>query len=153
MNFKTYKNILNKNEKINLFKFVKKELKDLGETFPGLQTECYLHERKEMKDFVEKINKYIKPYKIFKCWGVLSEGKEIYWHNHIGYKYSFVYYLKNPEKAGTMFLNLKKRENHDFISYSKGEENSLLKFDSSLYHSTPNTHKKIKRYTIAFDVI
>ena len=48
---------------------------------------------------------------------------------------------------------LKKGKYYDKVKYSEGNEDTLIKFDGSLTHSTPNTHKNIKRYTIAFDVI
>ena len=44
-------------------------------------------------------------------------------------------------------------KDYDFVKYTKGVENTLLKFDGLKIHSTPNTYKKIKRYTISFDVI
>ena len=50
-----------------------------------------------------------------------------------------------------MFLKPSKYFN--FVKYTKGVENSLLKFDGLKMHSTPNTYKKIKRYTISFDTI
>tara|TARA_R110000737_G_scaffold20504_1_gene38899 strand:+ start:281 stop:733 length:453 start_codon:yes stop_codon:yes gene_type:complete len=149
--FKTYKNILNKNQRQKLLKFIKNELQDLGGDFPELQTKPFIHQKDDMKYFIKAIAKYIKPYKIDKCWGVFSEGKIIAWHNHLDCKYSFVYYLLNTDKAGTMFL--KKEKYYDKIKYSEGDEDTLIKFDGSLTHSTPNTHKNIKRYTIAFDVI
>ena len=149
--YKTFKNILNKKQKNNLLKFIKKEVKNLGPIYPCLQTDPYIHLKNEMKDFNKKIKKYIEPYKIHKSWGVCSKGDVIAWHQHLGTKYSFVYYLHNPDNVGTMFLNPTKHYN--LVEYSKGIENTLIRFEGTKLHSTPNTYKKTKRYTIAFDII
>jgi hypothetical protein len=149
--FKIYKNILKKTEKEKLFKFIKKEVKDLKGGFPCLQTLNNIYLKPEMKTFVKAVEKYIKPHKMFRCWGVCSIGDVIAWHQHNDCKYSFVYYLHNPNEEGTMFAE--PTPDYDFVKYTKGVENTLLKFDSLKIHSTPNTYKKIKRYTISFDVI
>tara|TARA_R110000803_G_scaffold154845_1_gene219618 strand:- start:266 stop:718 length:453 start_codon:yes stop_codon:yes gene_type:complete len=149
--FKIYKNILNKKEKNILLAFVKTKVQDLGENYPGLQTYGNLHTYKELNFFLKKINKHIKPYKISMCWGVCSIGNIISWHQHYNCKYSFVYYLHNPNEEGTMFVEPSKY--YDFVKYTKGSENTLLKFDGLKRHSMPNSSKKIKRYTISFDVI
>ena len=147
---KIFKNILNKKQKNKLLKFIKKEVKDLGSKYPSLQTDPYIHLKDEMKDFIKATVRYVKPYKISKCWALCSQGKFIGWHKHLNARYSFVYYLVNPDKAGTMFLI---DEKYGEIKYAKGEENSLIKFEGYRTHSPPNTHKKTKRYTIVFNVV
>ena len=148
---KIYKNILKEDDKKKIFKFIKKEVEDLGGSYPCLQTPNNIHLKSEMKSFVESVQKYIKPYKIHKCWGVCSVGNIICWHNPPDCKYSFVYYLHNPSEDGTIFLE--SSEYYDVIKHTEGIENSLLKFDNLQKHSIPLTPKKIKRYTIAFDII
>ena len=148
---KIFKNILNKKQKNKLLKFIKKEVKNLGPKYPSLQTDPDIHLKNEMKDFNQQIKKYIAPYKIYKSWGVCSKGEAIAWHRHLGTKYSFVYYLHNPDNVGTMFL--KPKEYYNLVEYSKGLENTLLRFDGTQLHSSPNTYKKTKRYVIAFDTI
>ena len=150
MSFKIYKNILKKTEKEKLLKFIKKEVRDLKGEFPCLQTLSNIYLKPEMKTFVKSIEKYIKPHKIFRCWGVCSIGDVIAWHQHHNCKFSFVYYLHNPDNVGTMFL--KPKEYYNLVEYSKGVENTLLKFDGTQLHSTPNTYKKTKRYTISIDI-
>ena len=146
-----YKNILDKKTKQKVFNYVKKEVKDLGEDYPCFQTDPDLHIKPEMKEFVDIVSKYVEPYTIRKMWCVCSIGDAFAWHDHSKYKYSFVYFLHNPDKVGTMFKKPSKHNNK--VTYSKGDENTMIKFDASLTHSPPNTYKRIKRYTIAFDVI
>jgi len=134
---KIYKNILKEDDKKKIFKFIKEEVEDLGGSYPCLQTPNTIHLKPEMKSFVESVQKYIKPYKIHKCWGVCSVGNIICWHN--------------PTEDGTIFLE--SSEYYDVIKHTEGIENSLLKFDNLQKHSIPLTPKKIKRYTIAFDII
>ena len=149
MIYEIYKNILNKKQREKIFKFVKNNLTHV-EGYPELQTENDMHLKDEMKDFIKAMIKYVEPYKITKCWALCSQGKFIGWHKHLNAKYSFVYYLINPGKAGTMFLI---DEKYGEIEYAKGEENSLIKFEGYRTHSPPNTYGKTKRYTIAFDVV
>ena len=146
---RTYTNILNKKQREKTLKFVKNSVTRL-EGYPELQTQPNMHLKDEMKDFIKATVKYVKPYKISKCWALCSQGKFIGWHKHLNAKYSFVYYLVNPDKAGTMFLI---DEKYGEIKYAKGEENSLIKFEGYRTHSPPNTHKKTKRYTIVFNVV
>ena len=148
---KIYKNILKEKEKIKILNLIKKEVKDLGDNHPGLQTPSNMHIRPEMKPFVEAVQKYIKPYQIFKCWGVCSVGDTICWHTHPDSRCSFVYYLHNPTEDGIMFLE--SSANYDVVKHTKGIENSMLEFENFKKHSTPLTAKKIKRYTIALEVI
>ena len=98
--------------------------------------------------FLKKINKYIKPNKISKCWANYTAGDYISWHSHENIKYSIVYYLKSPQKLGVMFA-----KNKFGVEYTKGIENSLVMFDGSRSHSIPNSHKKMNRYTIALDIL
>ena len=148
MNLEIHKNILTKKEQKDLLAFVKTKVQNLGENYPGLQTGNNLHMYKELNLFLRKINKHIKSNKIDMCWCNYTDGSYISWHNHEGFKYSIVYYLKSPQKLGLMFKNGKYG-----IKYTEGLENSLVIFDGSKVHSMPNSHKKINRYTIALDII
>ena len=56
---KVYKNILSQKEKLKLFKFAKKIVKDLGPDFPGLQSSPDLHQYKELKILIDKIKDII----------------------------------------------------------------------------------------------
>ena len=146
--FETHKNILTKKEQKDLFNFVKTKLQKLGRDYPGLQTKNDLHTYKELHPFLKKINKHIKPNKIDMCWCNYTDGSYISWHTHENIKYSIIYYLKSPKKLGVMFA-----KNRSGIEYTEGLENSLVMFDGSREHSVPNSHKKMNRYTIAFDII
>ena len=39
------------------------------------------------------------------------------------------------------------------INYTEGEENSMIIFNSKDIHSVPNSFKKIKRYSIALELV
>tara|TARA_Y100000004_G_C8633045_1_gene293727 strand:- start:41 stop:496 length:456 start_codon:yes stop_codon:yes gene_type:complete len=149
----TYNNILSENDRIKVLKFIKSELQDLGPTYPCLQTKSKIHFRDEMKPFVDSIQKHIKPYEIIKCWGVCSLGNTICWHNHPDTKYSLVYYLHNPTEDGTMFLESKNNDCFDTVKHTNGIQNSMIRFENFKLHSTPLTSKKVKRYTIALDIM
>ena len=86
------------------------------------------------------------------AWGAIyKKGHYTKSHDHLfSWPYSFVYYLINPGKAGTMFLI---DEKYGEIEYAEGKENSLIKFEGYRTHSPPNTYGRTKRYTIAFDVV
>jgi len=145
--FKLHKNILTKKEQKHLLNFIETKLKYFGEEWPGLQTENNLHTYKELEPFLKKIKKHIEPNTVKDCWANYTEGDYITWHKHDS-KYSVIYYLKNKKEIGVMFKKSKYG-----IEYTKGPENSLLIFDGSRIHSMPNTYEKIKRYTIALDII
>ena len=141
-----YKNILPQKEKLKLLKFAKTAVKDLGENFPGLQSLSNLHQYKELDYFLNKISRYIKNYKIMKCWVNYSTGDYLCWHNHEDYDISIVYYLKNKSKIGTIF----KKEGAE-VMVLKCPENSMCIFDSKLIHSPP-CHLPEERYSIAIDL-
>ena len=142
---KLHKNILTKQEQKDLLKFVKSEVKVLGDSFPGLQTESNLHYNLKLQPLLKKIKKYYKNYKIIKCWALNTTGDFICWHQH-KVDLSMVYYLKNKSKIGTMF----QKENK--ILVTKCEENSLFIFDGKEIHSPP-CHLHEERYVITFDLI
>ena len=50
--FKTYKNILTKEEQENLFNFAKNKVENLGPNYPGLQSKNNLHTYKELSIFL-----------------------------------------------------------------------------------------------------
>jgi len=152
MFIKIHKNILKEIERKKLLKFCKKQVKDLGPDWPGLQSKNNLHTFSELSHFTKLMTSvYLKGYQIINLWANYTEGDVINWHNHPISKLSAVYFLKNPDNLGTLFRDDK--YSYDKITFTKCPENSLLVFDSSKTHSQPCSPKKIKRYTIAFDLI
>ena len=143
---KVYKDILLEEERLEILKFVKTKVKDLGPKFPGLQSSSNLHQYKELKILLDKIKPIIKGYVIQKCWVNLSHGDHISWHNHPDCDKSIVYYLKNKSNIGTMF-----KKEGDKVEVSQGLQNSLLFFNSNLTHSVP-CHVSEERYSIVFDL-
>jgi len=149
---KLYKNILTEKERKKLLTFVKTQVRDLSPKCPGLQTLMDLHTFDETKHFYNLVmSKYFKNMTIENSWGNYCEGDEINWHNHPTCKLSVVYFLKNSDSLGTMFRD--ERYNWDKITSPKCPQNSLLVFDGNKIHSQPYSPKKIKRYTIAIDLI
>ena len=147
---KLYRNILQEKERKKLLKFCKTKLENFGDNWPGLQNN--LHTYPEFNLFIKTIlNKHLKNYKVETAWVNYSEGDIINWHSHPTAKKSAVYFLQNPDNLGTIFRN--EKYNYDKIISTKGPQNSLLVFDGSKTHSQPYSHKKIKRYTIAVDLI
>ena len=152
-----YKDILLEEERLKILKFVKHKLKKLGpvpygeneeEIFPGLQSDPNLHTFKEFRIFLESIKKYLKSYKIQRCWANYSCGNYINFHKHK--ERSMVYFLENKNNMGPMFLE--KEKGFFQVNMSQYPENSLLIFDSGIIHSVP-CHLKEDRYSIAIDVI
>ena len=149
---KIYKNILSETDRKKLLKFCKSKLQNLGPDWPGLQSKNNLNTYPEVGLFNKLlINKYVKGYSIQHQWVNYTEGDVINWHNHPISKLSAVYFLKNPDNLGTIFRN--EKYNYDKITFTKCPQNSLLVFDSKKIHSQPCSPKKIKRYTIAVDLI
>ena len=150
--FKTYKNILTKEEQEKLFNFAKNKVENLGPNYPGLQSKNNLHTYKELSIFLQKIKKHINPINISGCWVNYTNGDHISWHNHPSSKYSLVYYLHNKDNIGVMFRNMSNTDYH-LIEYTEGLDNSMIIFDSSKIHSVPNSAKKLNRYTLIMDLI
>ena len=50
-----YKNILKDKDKKKIFKFIKEEVKDLGGSYPCLQTPNNIHLKSEKKPFVDSV--------------------------------------------------------------------------------------------------
>ena len=144
---KVYKNILSQKEKLKLFKFAKKIVKDLGPDFPGLQSSPDLHQYKELKILIDKIKDIIDGYSIQKCWANFSNGDYLSWHDHSDFDISMVYYLKNKSKLGTMF-----KQEGTKVMMTKCEENSMCIFNSKLIHSVP-CHLPEERCSIAFNLV
>ena len=149
---KLYKNILKENDRKKILKFIKTKVRYFGKNVPGLQTEMNLHYHSEMSVFYKiLLDKYMKNMNIQNSWGNYTEGDIINWHNHPTCKYSAVYYLQNPDSLGTIFRD--EEFNYDKIISTKCPENSLMVFRGGIVHSQPYTPKKIKRYSIAVDLI
>jgi hypothetical protein len=157
-----YKDILLEEERINLLEnFIKLSVKDLGESFPGLQSSPTIHLHEEMKILLKKIKPYHEGYTISRCWANFSRGNIIAWHNHHDEinrsKKSMVYFLENKCGMGPMF---KVEPKHSFpfspppfrVKITQCPENSLLLFDNTLIHSMP-CHLPQDRYSIAFDIV
>jgi len=150
--YKLYKNILKESDRKKILKFVKTKVRYFGRNVPGLQTEMNLHYHSEMSVFYKiLLDKYMKNMNIQNSWGNYTEGDIINWHNHPTCKYSAVYYLQNPDSLGTIFRD--EEFNYDKIISTKCPENSLMVFRGGIIHSQPYTPKKIKRYSIAIDLI
>jgi len=149
---KLYKNILLETERKKLLKFCKTKLKNLGPDWPGLQSKNNLNIYPEVDLFNKLlVSKYVKGCSIQHQWVNYTEGNIINWHNHPISKLSAVYFLKNPDNLGTIFRN--EKYSYDKITFTRCPQNSLLVFDSKKIHSQPCSPKKIKRYTIAIDLI
>ena len=148
MKIKPYKNILTESERLKLLEFVKIVVVDLGENYPGLQTNDAFHIYPKMKNLLNNIKKFHKDYKIIRCWANFSKGDFISWHNHITSDISMVYFLENKCNMGPMF---KIKEGIE-VMITKCEENSLLVFPSNLVHSSP-VHLPENRYSIAFEAV
>ena len=89
--------------------------------------------------------------KVLRSWINLTDGRNLKrkWHNHCreidNSEYSMVYYIKTFPffSNGTLFKDQ---------GLVKAPENSLILFPSHLYHSTPGSIFRFKRYTMAFDL-
>ena len=151
-----YKDILSEEERRNILKFVKTKVKELGEDFPGLQSDPNLHTLKEFKVFLKRIKKYLNGYKIQKCWANYSCGDYISFHKHKAT--SMVYFLENKSNIGPMFLEKSKSrsplswDSLFQVNMSQCPENSLLIFDRDVIHSVP-CHLKEDRYSIAIELM
>ena len=147
MDIKTYSNVLNKEEQSSILKLVNARLTTIPNC-PGLQTYPELHYCEELQPLIKKLKKYIPgDFTIDKCWANHTDGGFINWHAH-ELDLSVVYYLKNKESLGTIFLV------GDKIIRPKFPENSLVIFKHEI-HSVPPRKKgtsKINRYSVALDI-
>ena len=147
MDIKKYLNVLNKKEQSAILKLVDKKLTRIPNG-PGLQTHPNIHLCKELKPLVAKLKEYIiRNFTIDRCWANHTDGTYINWHKHKA-DLSVVYYLKNKESLGTIFLV------GDKIIRPKFPENSLIIFKHEI-HSVPPRKKgtsKINRYSVALDI-
>ena len=144
---KKYVNVLTKKEQKALLKLINIKLRRIPNC-PGLQTDSDLHSYKELSPLIERLKEYVaEKFIINKCWANHTDGEYVNWHQHQG-MVSVVYYLKNKEEIGTIFLN------KDKIVRTKGPENSLIIFKDRL-HSVPPRKKgnpKINRYSVALEL-
>ena len=99
---------------------------------------------KYMVELVEKETKLKLMYD--NCWINLSQGKkeEIMWHNHKGYDFALVYYIKTLPffNNGTLFRN----------GFIKAPQNSLLLFPANLEHTAPSCPFRSERYTLSMNL-
>ena len=84
---------------------------------------------------------------IMGSWMNLTDGrrKEIKWHNHAGFDYTGVYYLKTVPflNSGTLI------KDYGFV---RSPQNSLLILPANIDHSSPAFPFRFKRYTYAFNL-
>ena len=152
-NIKVYKNVLTESERKQLLKISKKYIKKIG-VHPGLQSEntieIYLRSRGEghlIDKIVQKakLHKLKVNYRTF--WFNYSDPSMDYinWHSHgPNIQKGLVYYLENPENLGTMF----KIDGKEY--QIKGEENSVIVFDTRIEHTFPN-NVTLPRTSVAMD--
>lgn len=144
---KIYYNVLSEHERINLLESSKLKLYDLGDGFPGLQTDTNFHlciEKNTLNKICEKINNN----NIDSCWVNYTDHsmKYQYWHNHENVKDTCVYMIENPEKIGTIFKINEEEYQMDLPT------NSLITFPPDLMHTVP--YNVINpRYSLAIDFI
>ena len=160
-NIKVYKNVLTESERKQLLKISKKYIKKievrrgpLVDVHPGLQSEntieIYLRSRGE-GHLIDKIVKKAKLHKLKvnyrTFWFNYSDPSMDYinWHSHgPNTQIGLVYYLENPENLGTMF----KIDGKEY--QIKGEENSVIVFDTRIEHTFPN-NVTLPRTSVAMD--
>ena len=146
-------NIISNNERKKLIVDCQDYLRDLGEDYPGLQTHANLHEHYEFFDVIVKITERVskilkKDLKPERSWINCDGGyvDHLCWHNHKGFDYSMVYYMKTQpilRNSGTLFSK----------KFVRAPQNSAIVFPSFLDHTAP-TYKFfpwIMRYTLAID--
>ena len=152
-NIKVYKNVLTESERKQLLKISKKYIKKIG-VHPGLQSEniieIYLRSRGE-GHLIDKIVQKAKLHKLKTnhrtFWFNYSDPSMDYinWHSHgPNIRRGLVYYLENPENLGTMF----KIDGKEY--QIKGEENSVIVFDTKIEHTFPN-NVTLRRTSVAMD--
>ena len=160
-NIKVYKNVLTESERKQLLKISKKYIKKievrrgpLVDVHPGLQSEntieIYLRSRGE-GHLIDKIVQKAKLHKLKTnhrtFWFNYSDPSMDYinWHSHgPNTQRGLVYYLDNPENLGTMF----KIDGKEY--QIKGEENSVIVFDTRIEHTFPN-NVTLPRTSVAMD--
>ena len=145
-------NIISNNERKKLLVDCQDYLHDIGEDFPGLQTQANLHNHYEFFDVIvkmtERVSKVVKKdLKPARSWVNCDGGhtKNLYWHNHKGYDYSMVYYMKTQpllRNSGTLFAN----------KFVRVPQNGAIIFPSFLDHTAPTyIFPWTRRYTLAID--
>ena len=147
MDIKKHLNVLNKKEQSAILKLVDKKLTRIPDC-PGLQTYPNLHLCEELKPLIKKLQEYIaRNFTIDKCWANHTNGGYTNWHRHKA-DLTVVYYLKNKESLGTIFIE------RDTIVRPRGPENSLIIFKHEI-HSVPPRKRgtsKINRYSVSLDI-
>jgi hypothetical protein len=128
-------------------------VKDLGDKFPGLQSDPDMDKiilSRNYFNFYTKLFSYFildgrpRNIKIIKSWiNYQDKYTESMWHTHPYCTNTCVYYLTNPEGKGTL-VDIDGKETH-----YEAKENSLLLLPSHIRHSAPRVNKK--RYSVVVD--
>ena len=126
-----------------------------GSEYPGLQSHPEVHHlvySSGFFNFYTKIFDIVYGYNPSKTVGIVKswinrQDKHTVpaWHTHPDSDYTCVYYLVNPEKAGTVIDYDNKLFQYEL------KENSLLILPSSVRHTSPVV--KRERFTVAIDYI
>lgn len=79
------------------------------------------------------------------CYANFNVNENDLWHNHCsgGASLSGLFYLRNPERVGTEFIDAPGILPEDYCWYI---------YPSYLYHKPQNFNSKIKRYSLAADL-
>jgi len=148
-NIEVHYNVLSEKERKNILEISNSKLHNIGNNFPGLQTDTDLHHYIE-QNTLNKFCKKVKNKNIHTCWVNYTDYNMRYenFHNHnVGnIKNTCVYMIENPEKKGTVF-----NVNGNFYQIDL-PTNSMIIFPTHLMHSAPYNITK-PRYSLAIDFI
>ena len=155
-------NIFSKDERKDLLEKSKPLLRDSryystdGQTAEGFEwfrlTGASMYTYPYLKFYHDRITKLIREkiglnLAIMGSWMNLTDGrrKEIKWHNHAGFDYTGVYYLKTVPflNSGTLI------KDYGFV---RSPQNSLLILPANIDHTSPAFPFRFKRYTYAFNL-
>ena len=146
-------NVLSNKDRKKLIKDCQPLLQDLGEGFPGKQTQCNLHLHPDflspIKDMIRIIVKETGLDLVVAdmAWINWTNGskKDIAWHRHPDVDYALVYYIKTPIpffSNGTVFKD----------GLVRAPQNSMIIFPAHLLHTAPSSPFRFDRYTMAINL-
>lgn len=127
-----------------------------GTEIPGRQTHPTLYVHPKFTAAHKTILWTIKSltslnFKVEGSWVNWTNGNrdDINWHNHEGFDYSVVYYIKTLPffNNGTVF-----ETNKGNAKFIKAPQNSLMLFPASLKHTAPPCPFRSDRYTLAMEL-
>lgn len=142
-----HRNVLKEEERLILLEESKKHLKQLGDNFPGLQTDPDLHQRIQYEGYLifHKLLKKIMFKSVIKCWSNYSDSEfsDNVWHTHHFTKKTSIYYMENPEELGTLF-----RVNNKVFQINV-PTNTLMIIPGNMEHNAPpNVNKPRQCFVI-----